>query len=456
MKNFLMCFLLLSALCATAQAETETDLADLIAQYKQHYGFSGAVLVLKNDKPIFTEAHGYADDVKLQEVTLRTRFDIGSIQKDLTAILVLQAYDKGLLNPEDTLDKFSLKFKDPRAMNITIRQLLEHRSGFADIFTAEYRSNPSRYNSIAKQLEVLRDKPLSFTPGSDRKYSNYGYLVLGVILEKITKQNYRELLEQNVLMPSRAVLSAEQSGHDTVALPYHFNYEGKRSPIDPTRLEFKSPSGGGEMTVFELYAVYHHLFNQKKLLSDSGLQKLKMLQKNQKQWLAFGGGLGVSTAVEIDFTNDVWIFVLANTDRLVAEELSARVRSLTETGQYERAKLPDAVFAYQQYMELGDKLFRTQFEAVYQQAGYKSFMGKTITDLARELIAAGKAEESIYFFKYLVDKYPNHAEVYDGLAYGYFSAGKAEKAKTTFAKARALQHGYNSQFNTANYESTNL
>ena len=310
MKNFLMCFLLLSSLCATAKTESQTGLADLIVQYKQHYGFSGVVLVLKDGKPIFTEAQGYTDDVKLQEVTLLTRFDIGSIQKDLTAILVLQAYDKGLLNPEDTLDKFSLGFTDPRAMNITIRQLLEHRSGFADIFTAEYRSNPSIYNSIAKKLEILINEPLIFAPGSDRKYSNYGYVVLGAILEKITKLNYWELLEKNVLKPSRAELIAEQLGHDTVALPYHFNYEGKRSPIDPTRLEFKSPGGGGEMTVFELYAVYHQLFNQKKLLSDSGLQTFKMLQKNQKQWLAFGGGLGVSTAVEIDFTKDVWIFVL--------------------------------------------------------------------------------------------------------------------------------------------------
>ncbi|MCL1037787.1 beta-lactamase family protein [Shewanella submarina] len=70
MKNFLMCFLLLSTLFATAKAETETGFADLIVQYKQHYSFSGAVLVLKNGKPIFTEAHGYADDVELQEVTL--------------------------------------------------------------------------------------------------------------------------------------------------------------------------------------------------------------------------------------------------------------------------------------------------------------------------------------------------------------------------------------------------
>ncbi|MCL1037788.1 beta-lactamase family protein [Shewanella submarina] len=367
-------------------------------------------------------------------------------------MLVLQAYDKGLLNPEDTLDKFSLEFTDPRAMNITIRQLLEHRSGFADIFTAEYRSNPSRYTNISEKMEILRPRPLLFEPGTDRKYSNYGYIVLGAVLEKVTKQDYWTLLEKSVLHPSRGSLETKQSGHDFVALPYHFNYAGKRQLVDPSMLEHKTPDGGGELTVYELYAVYQQLFNQKKLLSDSSLQIFRMLQKDQGQWLAFGGGLGVSTAVEIDFTNDVWIFVLANTDRLVAEELSSRLRSLALSGQITKVQSPATLFAYQQFQELGGKLFGMQFEAVYKNAGYQTFIGKTITDLARELIAAGKAEDSIYFFKYLTNRFPEHAAVYDGLAYGYFSAGRFDDAKAAFAKAKALNPHYDSQFNASNYE----
>lgn len=453
MKIFLICFLLLSSYWATAKTDSEAGFTDLIAQYKQHYEFSGSVLVLKNGKPIFTDAQGYADDVKLQEVTLLTLFDIGSIQKDLTAILVLQAYDNGLLELEDTLDKFSLGFSDPKSNKITIKQLLEHRSGFADVFTAEYRKNPRKYTNIAETLDILRHQPLLFDPGTERKYSNYGYLVLGAILEKVTKQDYWALLEKNVLQPSRTVLETKQSGHGPMALPYHFSYEGKRQLVDQNMLEHKSPAGGGHLTVYELYAVYQQLFNQKKLLSDSSMQVFRMLQKDQGQWLAFGGGAGVSTAVEIDFINDIWVIVLANTDRFVAEELSSRLRSLAVSGQYARVQqLPATLFAYQQYQELGDKLFVTQFDAVYKKAGYQTFLGKTITDLARELIAAGNAENSIYFFRYLTDKYPAHAEVYDGLAHGYFSAGHYEEAKAAFAKAKALDPDYDSQFNTSNYE----
>jgi CubicO group peptidase (beta-lactamase class C family) len=350
------------------------------------------------------------------------------------------------------LNKFSFGFADPKTNKITIKQLLEHRSGFADIFTAEYRKNPSKYTNIAGKMEILRQQPLLFEPGTERKYSNYGYIILGAVLEKVTKQDYWTLLEKNVLQPSRTSLATKQSGHDFVALPYHFNYAGKRQLVDLSMLEYKTPDGGGELTVYELYAVYQQLFNQKKLLSDSSLQIFRMLQKDQGQWLAFGGGAGVSTAVEIDFANDIWVIVLANTDRLVAEELSSRLRCLALSGQNTKVQLPATLFAYQKFQELGEKSFGMQFETVYKNAGYQTFLGKTITDLARELIADGKAEDSIYFFRYLTNKFPEHAAVYDGLAYGYFGAGRYDDAKAAFAKAKALNPDYDSQFNASNYE----
>ncbi|MBZ9611039.1 tetratricopeptide repeat protein [Rheinheimera maricola] len=131
-----------------------------------------------------------------------------------------------------------------------------------------------------------------------------------------------------------------------------------------------------------------------------------------------------------------------------------RLRSLVVSGQYSEVKLPATIFACQTYLRLAEKLFNEQFVVAYQQAGYQTFIGKTITDLARELIAANKANDAIYFFKYLTDMYPHHAEVYDGLAYGYFSAGRYQEAEAAFAKAKVLNADYNSQFNAVNYDAT--
>lgn len=454
MKQILALTLLSALFFATVKAESGPALDELMTSYQKYNGFSGSVLIVKNGKLTVAQAVGYADDAALVPVTLQTRFDIGSIQKDLTAVLVLQANDNGLLSLDDTLDKFSLGFTDPRIKNITVQHLLQHRSGFADIFTAEYRTNPAKYDNMAKKLAILQHQPLLFEPGSEHRYSNYGYIVLGAILEKITEQSYWDLLEKNVLLPSRSVLSSEHfsQAQSQVATPYHFSYEGKRQPVALQMSEHKSPDGGGQMSVFELYAFYHNLFKVQELLTAKSLQFLKSLQKDQQQWLAFGGGKGVSTAVELDFASDTWVIVLANTDRLVAEQLSTRLRSLTASGQYAEVRLPAPLFTYQHYQQVGDKAFNAQFEALYKQAGYQTFIGKTVTDLARELIAAGKAEQSIPFFKYLTNRFPKHAEVYDGLAYGYFSSGHVGEARAAFAKAKALQPDFNSQFNATNYK----
>jgi len=454
MKQLFLLILLATSLFSTVRAETVAGLDELLAKYQKYSGFSGTVLVVKNGQPLVSRAVGYADDATLQPVTLLTRFDIGSIQKNLTAVLVLQAIDRGLLSLDDTVDKFSLGFSDPRVKKVTIKHLLEHRSGFADIFSAEYREKPANYDTIAKKLGILEHEPLLFEPGRDRRYSNYGYIVLGAILEKITKDNYWNLLEKNVLEPSRSTLSSEQvsQGNNKVATPYHLNYEGKRLPVAPHLTEHKSPDGGGQMTAFELYAFYHKLFKDKELLTAKSLQALKSLQKEQLQWLAFGGGRGVSAAVELDLSNDIWVIVLSNTDRLVAEKLSSRLRDLITSGQYSEVRLPATLFTYQHYKQMEDKVFNAQFEELYNQAGYQTFIGKTVTDLARELIAAEEAEESIPLFRYLTHRFPEHAEVYDGLAYGYFSSGRIGEARNAFAKATELRPDYKSQFNGTNYE----
>jgi len=105
-------------------------------------------------------------------------------------------------------------------------------------------------------------------------------------------------------------------------------------------------------------------------------------------------------------------------------------------------------------------------EAEYKVRETKSFMRRIFggglpdmvsgfakgDELAREFIPDNKAEESIYYFKYLVDQYPNVPDVYNGLAYGYYSAGNIEPAQNAFAKSRSLNSNYVSQFDSRNYE----
>src|SRR5690606_39101242 len=155
-------------------------------------------------------------------------------------VLVLQAVDNKLLRLDDSLDKFSLGFANELVNNITVQHLLEHRSGFADIFTAEYRQNPAAFDSIDKKLAILKNTPLLFEPGTDRRYSNYCYIRLGVILEKTSGESYLDLLLQNILVPARTALTTEQQGQGNPhATPYHFNVDARRIAVAANEQEHR-------------------------------------------------------------------------------------------------------------------------------------------------------------------------------------------------------------------------
>lgn len=433
-----------------------TDARSVINRMAQEYEalnwFSGVVLVARGKEDPIIVASGYADQQKRLAVTPHTQFNIGSIQKNLTAVLVLQLCDQGKLSLDDTLSRFDLGFPEEISTQVHVRQLLDHTAGFSDLFTAEYRANVHQYDSIEKKLDLLRNQPLAFQPGTDRRYSNYGYIVLGAIIEKATGQSYQAVLQEQIISVINGHIASQPSMSKAVrAQPYHFNVHGRRHLVPEQEREHMSPDGGLHLSARELHGFYRLLFTTDQLLSAQSLQALKQLQNNTEQWVAFGGGNGISSAVEIDFPSDVWVVVLANTDHLVAEEMSARIRHWFATGEPTAARLPPSVFAYQFFARHGAERFQVKFSDEYSAAGYKQFIGKTLTDVARSLIKQGEASQSIFFFNYLVKRFPNAPEVYDGLAFGYASNGQLNKAQATFQAAKKLKPDFNSQFSPSNY-----
>lgn len=277
-----------------------------------------------------------------------------------------------------------------------------------------------------------------------------GYVLLGAILEKAYNKDYWALVELEIMSKVRDKHLKNGSAPKVMAELYHYSYDGQQVLVDDAQREHKSPAGGGFYSASELVLFYQQLFNGK-LLSKSSLAVFKSLQKDNSQWLAFGGGKGVSTAVEINFLNGIWVCVLANTDGLVAEEISARIMGLMNEGEIELPRVPPTTFAYKLYQQIGKKRFNEEFKPRYKAAGYNTFIGRVLTDLGRNLISAGKPEESIFFFEYLTENFPEVPEVYDGLALGYFSSGYHKDALNAFQKSVAMKPDYQSLFHPTNY-----
>ena len=435
----------------TGQTPLVSEAKKIASAYSDLGWFNGTILLAKNGEPIFEASYGLANRESQTPNQLDTKYNLGSIMKHYTAVLVLQKVEDGTLNLDDTLDIFQLGFPQDIAGRITIRQLLHHRSGFADIFTAAYRENQLAFDTISKKLELLKNAPLVAEPDSKFHYSNYGYVVLGAILEKATGQTFKSLLKQNIF--NRLGLQSSVYPYDKTAknqsLRYSFNHAGEQKLVGVT--EHHSPDGGIEATVSDVLAFYQALFYSDKLLSTQQQTIREYFAIDGKHWAAFGGGAGVSTAVELDLENNYQIIVLANSDNLVAELISGRIYSYIKSGSYENIALPAHTYAWKKYQSMPLPAFKADFSALYKADGYTQFLGRTLNELGMALVNNKQWAEAFDIFETLVALYSGAPQVYDSLAFAYFQKGDTKQAALAFKKALAIQADFSSDYNADNY-----
>ena len=327
--------------------------------------------------------------------------------------------------------------------------MLNHTSGFADIFIANYREDQLAFDTLDKKLSLLKNAPLLFEPGSDYKYSNYGYIVLGAILEKASNKTFSRLLSENIfkrISLNDTAFTVDKSDTNQSSR-YSYSYAGSLNYVGVT--EHPSPDGSIESTVKDVQRFYRGLFYSNSLLNNQNPIVRSAFAMDGEHWGAYGGGLGVSAAVEVELVNDVEVIVLANSDNLVAEFISQRVMSYLKTGTYEEVRPLEVNFAYSFYSENGKALFYKDFQNTHIEFGYSQFLGRTINELGMQLIRAQSWNEALDMFYYLASLYPDAPEVYDSLAFAFSKKGDANKALCTFKKALTLKPGFKSDYVSA-------
>ncbi len=187
MKKITYCIIILLPIVTNAQ-KNYTQLLDqyLLAQMKVN-GFSGSVLVMKQNKVLLKKGYGYADREWNIPNTPQAKFRIGSITKQFTATCILQLIEQGKLHFDDKLSKFYPDF--PKGDSVTITMLLNHTSGIP-IFTSLLDMSSYERLSLSNDsmINYFKNRQYDFSPGTRFRYNNSGYLLLGCILEKVTGQ----------------------------------------------------------------------------------------------------------------------------------------------------------------------------------------------------------------------------------------------------------------------------
>lgn len=191
-----------------AVKELDTKADELASKDK----FSGDVLVARSGKIALQKSYGLADREKHVANTTSTRFRIGSMNKMFTATAILQLAGNSKLDLSAPLGKYLPDYPNKDvATKVTIRHLLTHTGGTGDIFTPDYDQHRLETRELTDYVKLYGSRGLQFEPGSKWAYSNYGFLLLGIVVQKVSGMSYYDYVRTRIFLPAGM--------HDTDSLP---------------------------------------------------------------------------------------------------------------------------------------------------------------------------------------------------------------------------------------------
>ena len=168
--------------------------------------FSGVVLVAEDGHVLFEKAYGLRDEANETPLTPASRFNLASAGKMFTSTAVLQQIVVGRLTLDTTVDEVLDDYPNRQfAQHVTVRHLLTHTAGAGDIdelFGAENAALRGRLRTVAEMVALHGDRAPAFTPGSQQAYGNFGYVVLGRMVEVLSGEEFESYLRRHVFEPA--------------------------------------------------------------------------------------------------------------------------------------------------------------------------------------------------------------------------------------------------------------
>lgn len=228
-------------------------LSTYLNQFHQERGFSGAVLVAQHGKILFDQIIGWQDVAKKLSNNSNTRFNLGSGNKMFTSVAIAQLVEAGKLRYEDPIILHLPDYPDQDfAKKATVADLLRHSSGLGDYWTDEYEQHWHRLTTLEERLPFVVKHPIQFEPGEQYSYSNSGFILLGLIIEKVSKQSYFDYIRAHIYQPA-GMSQSDSYQNDGSMKDLATAYEGLGHQWFPARHGLMGTSaGGGFSTIYDM------------------------------------------------------------------------------------------------------------------------------------------------------------------------------------------------------------
>ena len=309
---------------AVSQSELVARMTTSLDSLSKAGQFSGVAVLAKNGVPVFQHAYGMANRERGIANNTETAFNLGSINKAFTQIAILQLRAAGKLDLDSTVAKYWPDYPNQEvAQKITIRQLLRHTSGIGgNIFDPPAGGKRNDIRTLKDYLPLFVNRPLAFEPGSRNAYSNAGYVVLGLLIERLSGQDYYTYVREHIFKAAgmtRTASYAVDSLPPNTAIGYTRGDEDApaSAPLRANSGDLPgrgSSAGGGYSTAQDL------------------LRFLQALRENRipsgmPSGLGIAGGSGgINALVEGGLPGGYDLIVLANLDPPTAERVARMTR----------------------------------------------------------------------------------------------------------------------------------
>lgn len=321
-----------------APLELAAALRAHIAAEAQADRFAGAVLVARHGHVVFQGVYGLADREAKIPNTIDTQFRFGSMGKMFTAVAVMQLVQAGKLDLKAPLGTYLKDYPNAEVAKVTLDQLLTHTGGTGDIFGPDFTAHRLELHDAKDYLALYGARAPLFAPGSQQRYSNYGFMLLGRIVEVASGQSYDDYLQAHIFGPAGMTATGNLPEMASL-LKRSVSYMKARDGLqraDDTLPYRGTPAGGGYSTVsdflrFAAALMDHRLLDAQRLrlLTEGGVigpdgkpisyDFAGHTSEGLRYFGHSGGAPGMNGELRIFPDNGYVVVSLANRDPPVAE-----------------------------------------------------------------------------------------------------------------------------------------
>jgi CubicO group peptidase (beta-lactamase class C family) len=289
-------FLLVSVQLLNAQVKNVADsILEKSVVNKQFAGIAAGVL--QNGKVSWEDGAGFSDMNQELPFTPSTKTRIASLVKPMTAIAIMQLYEKGKVDLDVPIQRYLPDYPQKEKGTITIRQLLQHTSGTPAYKGMKEINNKVQYDSIAAAVAIFKNRELVSFPGKEYHYSTYGYVLLGYIIEEVSGMSYGDYMQKFIWDKagmSNTGIEDFTADYPGKSLLYRKNDKGKFYEEEKTNLSDRIPGGGVYSTLDDLLKFAKAIL-ENKLIKESTFDLMLIPPKEIDETNNYGLGWNMYT-----------------------------------------------------------------------------------------------------------------------------------------------------------------